>query len=350
MSAAVPEALRLLAEHLDDGVALLDGSGTLLYLNQPLAALLRTAPATAVGRHLGDFLPDLDLLNRGYNAVATLRADSVEAQLGEERSEYRVTFVPYADGDDHRLLLLLHDVSEARRTERVQKTFIENVSHELRTPLTSMLGFIETLRDGAIDEPENARRFLGIIGDHTQRLVKLVNAQIDLLKLERGMVQFRFAPLRLADLAASVAALFAPLLREHDLHWSTAIPDGFELVADRDRLEQVLINLVDNAVKFTPAGGHISLQAERLGQHALLTVADTGCGIPEEERTLVLRKFYKASVKPPRPARGFGLGLSITSEIIRAHRGAILIESAPGEGTRVKLSLPLLPAGGEGPS
>ncbi|HNW92799.1 MAG TPA: ATP-binding protein [bacterium] len=342
------EHVALVGQHLNDGVLLADQSGAVRYLNPPLERLFRVAAAATTARHISYLLSDLDLLNRAFNALATQRGEQLEVTLGDDAREYSVTFAPFFQGEQACLLMLFHDVSEVRRTERLQKNFIENVSHELRTPLTSIHGFIETLLGGALAEPENAERFLRIVGEHTQRLIKLVNTQIDLLKLERGMVTFRFAPVLLAELAASVEHVFARALAEHQLAWRTEIPAGFTAVLDRDRIEQVLINLVDNAIKFTPAGGSITLQVERLGQQVLLTVADTGCGIADDERTLVFRKFYKARGKAPRPARGFGLGLSITSEIIKAHHGAILLDSAEGKGTRVKISLPLLAPGEAG--
>jgi len=336
----LPTSLETLAQHLPDGVLLLDSLGTVLYLNPPLERLFKTTMTAARGTHAGDLLQDLDLLNRAFNAIAGMQIDSVECVLGELRQEFNITFVPFLADGESRLYVLFADVTESRQVARLQKTFIENVSHELRTPLTSIQGFVEALEGGALREPENAAKFLAIIREHTQRLIKLVNAQLDIIKLERGLVSFRFRRVNLHDLVSSVESIFHNAMAENELLWELDVPPELTVIADSDRLEQVLINLVDNAVKFTDPGGRITVRGQLLGQRALIIVEDTGCGIPQDDRLLIFRKFYKAHLRLPRPVRGFGLGLSITGEIIKAHRGVIRIESEVGQGTTVKITLP----------
>lgn len=335
-------ALPHLAQRLQEGVVLCDDGGAVLYLNPPAERLFKTTLVAARGMALADLVGDMDLYNRALNALAGLQVDRVECLLGEPRGEHAVSFVPFREGEGTFLYLLCHDIAEKRQLEQLQKNFVENVSHELRTPLTSIQGFVEALEGGALAEPEHALKFLRIIKEHTQRLVKLVNAQIDLLKLARGMVSFRFQPLHLRELVDSVGGIFRQALADHRLQWVVEVEPGFQLVADRDRIEQVLINLVDNAVKFTPDGGRLTVRSERLGQQSIISVSDTGCGIPREERSFIFRKFYKARGRAPRPARGFGLGLSITEEIVRAHQGVILVDSEIGRGTTIKLTLPPL--------
>jgi two-component system phosphate regulon sensor histidine kinase PhoR len=238
-------------------------------------------------------------------------------------------------------LLVLHDVTELRRLERVRTEFVANVSHELRTPLTSIRGYLETLLDGALDEPANARRFLEIAHTHAERLSRLVDDLLQLSDIETGKLVLKLAPLILHDVAADVIAFFEKQATQKRLILRNHVPLDLRMQADWDRLTQILVNLVDNAVKYTPEQGQITLGASS-GAKGLVNVwvADTGIGIPSTDLPRITERFYRVDKARSRELGGTGLGLAIVKHLVQAHGGELWLESELGKGTTVYFSLP----------
>jgi two-component system, OmpR family, phosphate regulon sensor histidine kinase PhoR len=238
-------------------------------------------------------------------------------------------------------LLVLHDVTELRRLERVRTEFVANVSHELRTPLTSIRGYLETLLDGALDEPANARRFLEIAHTHAERLSRLVDDLLQLSDIETGKLVLKLAPLILHDVAADVIAFFEKQATQKRLILRNHVPLDLRMQADWDRLTQILVNLVDNAVKYTPEQGQITLGASS-GAKGLVNVwvADTGIGIPSTDLPRITERFYRVDKARSRELGGTGLGLAIVKHLVQAHGGELWLESELGKGTTVHFSLP----------
>jgi two-component system, OmpR family, phosphate regulon sensor histidine kinase PhoR len=238
-------------------------------------------------------------------------------------------------------LLVLHDVTELRRLERVRTEFVANVSHELRTPLTSIRGYLETLLDGALEEPANARRFLEIAHTHAERLSRLVDDLLQLSDIETGKLVLKPAPLRLHEVAADVMAFFEKQAAQKRLSLLNKVPLDLRVQADWDRLTQILVNLVDNAVKYTPEAGEITLGAAR-GANGFVHVwvADTGIGIPSIDLPRITERFYRVDKARSRELGGTGLGLAIVKHLVQAHGGELWLESELGKGTTVNFSLP----------
>jgi two-component system phosphate regulon sensor histidine kinase PhoR len=240
------------------------------------------------------------------------------------------------------MLLVLHDVTELRRLERVRTEFVANVSHELRTPLTSIRGYLETLLDGALEEPAYARRFLEIAHTHAERLSRLVDDLLQLSDIETGKLVLKPAQLSLHDVAAEVMAFFEKQAAQKSLSLVNTVPSDIQLQADRDRLTQILVNLVDNAVKYTPDQGEITLGAERrVNSFVHVWVADTGLGIPSTDLPRITERFYRVDKARSRELGGTGLGLAIVKHLVQAHGGELWLESELGKGTTVNFSLPL---------
>jgi two-component system, OmpR family, phosphate regulon sensor histidine kinase PhoR len=238
-------------------------------------------------------------------------------------------------------LLVLHDVTELRRLERVRTEFVANVSHELRTPLTSIRGYLETLLDGALDEPANARRFLEIAHTHAERLSRLVDDLLQLSDIETGKLVLKLAPLILHDVAADVIAFFEKQATQKRLILRNHVPLDLRMQADWDRLTQILVNLVDNAVKYTPEQGQITLGASSGGKGLVnVWVADTGIGIPSTDLPRITERFYRVDKARSRELGGTGLGLAIVKHLVQAHGGELWLESELGKGTTVHFSLP----------
>jgi len=249
---------------------------------------------------------------------------------------------PIADGG--RAILVLSDRTRERAVERMRADFVANVSHELRTPLASLIGFIDTLRGPAADDPPAQQRFLGIMGEQAARMNRLID---DLLSLSRIKLIEHQAPsgtVELRELLRRLVAGFEPRLRERSVTLDLHIPHDLPPVTgDADQLTQVVQNLLDNALKYGRAGGtvHLSLAvAARIRPGLLLTVSDEGAGIPREHLPRLTERFYRVDPSRSRAAGGTGLGLAIVKHIVNRHRGQFSIESEEGVGTTVSVWLP----------
>lgn len=237
-----------------------------------------------------------------------------------------------------------HDMSALRRLETVRKDFVANVSHELRTPLTSIKGYVEALLDGAKDRPEEATRYLEIILKQSDRLNLLLEDLLQLSQIESGRVQFRRDPVGLRGVIERSLASIKPLADKKQQTLSIAAPQDLPAAAgDEDRLVQVLTNLLDNAVKYTPEGGAIQVTAgpAREPGSIELTVADTGLGIPDADRPRVFERFYRVDKARSRELGGTGLGLAIVKHIVEGHGGQVWVEGNDPSGSRFVIRLPI---------
>ncbi len=239
------------------------------------------------------------------------------------------------------------DITALRRLEQVRKDFVANVSHELRTPLTSIKGYVEALLDGAKDNPEEATRFLQIILNQSDRLNLILEDLLQLSQIESGLVRFKRDPVRLSALVERTLPLIRPLVDKKRQSLTVAVsPDLPPVSGDEDRLVQVLTNLLDNAVKYTPEGGTIHIAGRIAGQPAddpaqvELSVTDTGIGIPDADRPRVFERFYRVDKARSREMGGTGLGLSIVRHIVEAHNGKIWVEGHQPAGSRFVIHLP----------
>jgi two-component system phosphate regulon sensor histidine kinase PhoR len=225
----------------------------------------------------------------------------------------------------------------------VRTEFVANVSHELRTPLTAIHGYLETLVTGALDEPEHLRRFLEIVFRHTERLGRLLDDLTDLSNIELGRVALHLEPTRLEEVVDSTLAIIRAKADARGVAVVAALPAGLPAVqADRDRLAQVLINLVDNAVKYTPAGGRVEVSAASAVPNTVeVAVADSGIGIPPADLPRITERFYRVEKARSRELGGTGLGLAIVKHLVLAHGGELAIESERGRGTVVRFTLPV---------
>jgi two-component system phosphate regulon sensor histidine kinase PhoR len=241
------------------------------------------------------------------------------------------------------VVMVLHDVTALRQLERVRTEFVANVSHELRTPLTAIQGYLETLLSGALEEPENARRFLEIVLRHSERLGRLLNDLTDLSNIELGKVTLRREAVKLDEVVASVLAIIGPRAERSRVRLGTDTPADLPAVsADRDRLSQILINLVDNAVKYTPEGGSVTVTTRVVADGMVeIAVADTGIGIPPADLPRITERFYRVDKARSRELGGTGLGLAIVKHLVMAHGGELQIQSVQGQGSTVRFTLPV---------
>ena len=238
-------------------------------------------------------------------------------------------------------VLVIHDITQTRRLERVRSDFVANVSHELKTPLTSIKGFVETLLEGAIDDKENNREFLRVIQEHTHRLENLINDLLDLASLEERGIVLNTQEFNIKELVDKVLADFEGQLKNKEIEAGNELPGNLIVKADKDRIEQVFTNLIDNAVKFNRSKGTIKIYAEETADSKIkFTVKDTGFGIPVKDIPRIFERFYRVDKARSRGLGGTGLGLSIVKHIIELHKGSVGVESVEGLGSEFFFILP----------
>jgi two-component system, OmpR family, phosphate regulon sensor histidine kinase PhoR len=334
---------RTILDGMVEGVVALDARGRLLLMNPAARAIFGVGADGLEGRPLLEVIRQKALAD--LVEAARLTGDVARAEVELPPPVNRtvaaqavpLAFAPGAPG----VLVVLHDVTELRRLERVRTEFVANVSHELRTPLTCIKGYLETLLDGAVDEPAHARRFLVVANAHAERLGRLVGDLLDLSNLESGRAALAPVVVDLQATAAEVVSMFEPRAAETDVRLVNRVPEGCRVRADRDRLTQILVNLVDNAVKFTEKDGEIAVTAvrPRLGV-VEVRVHDTGVGIPSTDLPRISERFYRVDRTRSREQGGTGLGLAIVKHLVHAHGGELWIESLLGQGTTVRFTLP----------
>jgi len=327
-----------------EGVIAIDRRGRILLMNHAARGIFELRGEKVEGRPLLEVIRHKELLDLVESCQrATAESHRREVELGPpverilEAHASSLALAPSGQG----ILLVLHDITELRRLARVRTEFVANVSHELRTPLTSIRGYLETLLDGALDEPANARRFLDVAHTHAERLSRLVDDLLQLSDIETGKVVLRPDPLLLHDMTADVIAIFEKQTAQKNLTLQNRVPMDLYVQADWDRLTQILVNLVDNAVKYTPEKGQITLGAARGAQGFVnVWVADTGIGIPSTDLPRITERFYRVDKARSRELGGTGLGLAIVKHLVQAHGGELWLESELGKGTTVHLTLP----------
>jgi two-component system, OmpR family, phosphate regulon sensor histidine kinase PhoR len=329
-----------------EGVIAIDQRGRIVSMNHAARRIFELSREPVEGRPLLEIVRHKEILDlaAGGKRLDVEGARRHEIEIGPPVDRIldvhasAIALAPSGQG----ILLVLHDVTELRRLERVRTEFVANVSHELRTPLTSIRGYIETLLDGALEEPANAHRFLEIAHTHAERLSRLVDDLLQLSDIETGKLVLEPRLLSLHEVAAEVVDFFEKQAAQKGLSLVNNVPHDIRLQADWDRLTQIFVNLVHNAVKFTPEGGGITLGAEHAA-HGFVQVwiVDTGIGIPSIDLPRITERFYRVDKARSRELGGTGLGLAIVKHLVQAHGGELWLESELGKGTTVNFSLPL---------
>jgi len=337
LSGVEAERARLAAvlETMSDGVLIAAAEGSVQFAN-PAAAKLLDSPAP-LGRSLAEVLRHHQLIEAWRACRASGEPQEAALELPLRRRFLRMLAMPdpYSGGT----LLLIQDLTLLRRTEAMRRDFVSNLSHELRTPLASLKALTEALQDGALADPEAGPRFLSRLQAEVEALSRMAEQLLDLSRVESGQIRLDRAPLAPAALLASVAERMRLQAERAGLTLRIECPPDLPpVLADRARLEQVLVNLVHNAIKFTPAGGEILLLAEAASDGMRFAVRDTGVGIPAEDLPRVFERFYKSD--RARSSAGAGLGLAIARHIVEAHGGKIWVESEEGQGSMFYFTAP----------
>jgi two-component system, OmpR family, phosphate regulon sensor histidine kinase PhoR len=239
-------------------------------------------------------------------------------------------------------LVVLNDITRLKVLETVRRDFVANVSHELRTPITSIKGFLETLRDGAVEDPETRRRFLDIAVKNADRLNMIIDDLLSLARVERDaeMGDIRLETTPLSGVFAAAARVCAENAAGKGIELLFNCEEGATAKINPQLIEQALVNLVDNAIKYGEPGSIVRVDADTTGDEVVLTVTDQGCGISREHLNRIFERFYRVDKARSRTEGGTGLGLSIVKHIAHAHRGSVRVRSSPGEGSAFSIHLP----------
>ncbi len=325
-----------------EGVLVIDRQGQVVLANRALKKMLGLS-LDPVGMAASDVIRNADLLaaigesRRGAHLVTREMCT-----LGPPRRYQEVSVVRLEQGElGAGCVAVLHDITELKRTEQVRRDFVANVSHELRTPLAAIRGSAETLLDGALDSPADARRFAEMISRQVVRLQNLVQDLLDLAALESGSLTAQPEEISARALAEGLLAMVEELARERRVKLEAELPgEDFSFRADRRRVEEAVLNLLDNAIKYTDAGGRVTLSLERTPGQVVIAVSDTGVGIAAEHLPRIFERFYRVDKNRSRELGGTGLGLSIVKHLAQSQGGRVEVESQPGQGSTFRLVLP----------
>lgn len=329
--------LATVLEQMIDGVLIIDKHGLIQFANPAALKLFETS--NALGHSVTEVVRNHQLVDAWRRCQQTREVQSESVELTGRRHFLQIVAIPdtHAGGS----LLLVQDLTRVRRLETVRRDFISNVSHELRTPLASLKALTETLQSGALADPEAGPRFLGRISTEVDALTQMAQELLDLSRIESGQVELILSPIKPKELLTSALDRMKMQAERAGLKLSIKCDDDLPSIhADKSRLEQVLVNLIHNAVKFTKPGGEVILEAESVLGGAQFAVRDTGVGIPAESLSRIFERFYR--VDRSRTGSGTGLGLSISKHIVEVHGGRIWAESEEGRGSVFYFVIPFL--------
>ncbi len=331
--------LETIAREMQTGVLVLDSNARVLYANP---FFLKSFPAEGVveGRPVSDILRNTSLLDSVEGFMRRRISGSEDVEISEGARFFKAHLVPLRERGGFSLLLFLQDITEEKRVETIKRDFVANVSHELRTPLASIKGYSETLLDGGMDDKDTLKEFLRVIDRHATRMSRLIDDLLTLSRLESHQMTIVSAPVDLKEIIQATTTGFEKQARDKGITISSRIPEGLPRASgDKDRLEQVLVNLLDNAIKYTQSGGRVRVAASSDDGAVRVDVTDTGIGIPADDIARIFERFYRVDKARSRELGGTGLGLAIVKHIIQGHNGRLYVESEPGKGSTFSFSI-----------
>jgi two-component system phosphate regulon sensor histidine kinase PhoR len=334
--------LSAVLDTMADGVVVADADGDVTLLNTAAERLLGLSGRDVVGGRLAGVVWDHELMKLVREATELDEQQDGEVVLAASRRTVNAVATPIIQGGAEGVLLTLHDLTRRRRIDTTRREFVSNVSHELRSPLASVKAMVETLQAGARDDAEKANDFLERINDEVDRMTALVTELLELSRLESGRVEMNVEPFNLEPIVLGVIDRLQMQADAGGVELACDIPPGLSSVlGEKAKVAQVLVNLVDNALRFTPDGGDVNIAAKKAGDVVEVTVADSGPGIPPEHLPHLFERFYK--VDRSRREGGTGLGLAIVRHIVQAHGGKVTVASEVGKGTRFTFTLKAAP-------
>jgi two-component system phosphate regulon sensor histidine kinase PhoR len=334
--------LSVILRSIPDALFIIDEKGTIIMASAAASKLFGSPAFT--GKPYFEIIRSSEFFSLVEEVRAGRKPGLSEFRIDYPEERYCVVQVsPLVYGQEGTLsgfVAVFHDITQLHKLEQTRKDFVANISHELKTPITAIAGFAETLLEGALDDREHAVKFLETIKTNSRRINSLVDDLMTISKLELGVIRIEKKPMKFADAAESVLALLKNRAEEKNLHLELSVAPGREMIAaDRDRLTQILTNLVDNAIKFTEQGG-VRFGAKEENGKTIIFVADTGIGVPPKHLPRLGERFYRVDAGRSRTMGGTGLGLAIVKHLVKAHGWDLQFVSEAGKGTTVKIIVP----------
>lgn len=327
-----------------EGICVVDTKGNILVMNETFRNLFHVHDVP-VGKNTIEVIRNIkaqEIIDKVLKRPEGVESEEIAILLPEEKVVSVHAAPILREKQLEGVVVVFHDITELRKMERIRREFVANVSHELRTPLASIKGYAETLLDGALEDKENAADFLRIIHTDADRLARLIKDILDLSKIESGTLKLNLKAMAVKSVVDRVLQGLHQQMKEKSLLVSNEIPNTQPLIlADEDRIAQVLLNLIDNAIKCTPSQGKITISAQPQEKVLQINVSDTGIGIPSEDLPRIFERFYRVDKARSREMGGTGLGLSIVKHLVLAHNGHVWVNSDLGRGTTFSFSIPL---------
>lgn len=339
---AEQERMKTVIDNMDSGLLLIDSLGYVNLVNRAYCSIFEVEREVPKETLYYDIMPNQDvieLVEETFLTEATVRKQ-VSINVGIDRKHFHITCVPILgfQGKIKGIVLVFHDITELKHLEQMRKDFVANVSHELRTPVTSLKGFAETLLDGAMENDELRQKFLTIIWKESDRLQNLIQDLLDFTKMEQSNFKLNWQKVDLASIVDDVTTLLESRSKEKEIELNVELEGNLEIDGDAARLKQILINLINNALSYTPNGGKVHITGQEDGDVVEVMVKDTGIGISEEEVPRIFERFYRVDKARSRNSGGTGLGLAIVKHLVEAHKGHIKVTSRKDEGTTFQLT------------
>ncbi len=325
-----------------EGVAVVNGAERLVFANPGFAGILGIDVPPRSGSALVEIVRQSELIEAVREVLRGEPRVEAEVVTGTLRQHFfAATVASVTAGKTSGAVIVLHDITDLRKLERVRRDFVANVSHEFKTPLTAIQGFAETLLAGALEDEQNRGRFLEIIVEHARRLARLTDDLLKLSKMDADRLELEISDTSVAQFVATCIETAERRAAEKQLELIVEIPQDLpDIAADRRRLAEVLQNLLDNAIQYTLPGGQITLSAARDGHEVVFTVSDTGIGIPKADQPRIFERFYRVDAARSREVGGTGLGLAIAKHLVEVHGGRLWVDSEIGQGSQFHFSVP----------
>ena len=329
---------------MEEGVAVIGRDQCIVYCNRAFCRAIDAAESDWHGRPVMELIRYPDLVSFIQKVLTVEAAIHSEVVVGSVRtSSFAVTAAPVrSEGSTTGAVMVLHDISEIRRLERARRDFIANISHEFKTPLTAIQGFAETLLGGALDDKQNRERFLEIIREHALRLSRLTEDLLKLAQIEAGQLPYDARFVSFAEVVHPCLDTARVKAEKKNLIIKADCPaDLPRLYGDLQAFHEILENLLDNAVRYTSAGGRITVSAAVEGNEIVISVSDNGIGVPKADQVRIFERFYRADAARSRESGGTGLGLSVVKHLVEAQGGRVTVESEVGNGSTFRVTLPI---------
>ncbi|NOR05311.1 MAG: HAMP domain-containing protein, partial [Deltaproteobacteria bacterium] len=328
-----------------EGVIAVDMEERVISMNHAAAKMFGCDPAEAQGRSIQEVVRNTVLQQFVKNALSSQEAVEKEIVLSSDSDRFlngHGTLLRDAEGKQIGALIVLNDVTRLLRLEKIRREFVANVSHEIKTPITAIKGFVETLRDGAVENHEDAERFLEIIGKHVDRLEVIIEDLLSLSRIEQEAEREKVVldKGRLRDVLETAIQVCGAGAMAKKIEIELSCAEEIVAKIDSQLLEQAIVNLIDNAIKYSNDGGTVRVEALQRESEIIISVHDQGCGIEKEHLPRLFERFYRVDKARSRQLGGTGLGLAIVKHIAQAHGGHVAVESTPGKGSTFAIHLP----------